>query len=106
MHDRGEHGYARLDGAACAIVRRWKFKPATLAGKPTSVLLADGIPFFITGLVTQGDIEERNTFISDPGPDDPAPGTWDPSFDIQDRAPASDTLEFKDPYKDGILKGR
>ncbi len=99
-------GYARLDGAACPIVRRWKFKPATLAGKPMSVLLADSVPFFLAGIVTPGDIEDGNVFISDPGPDDPAPGTWDPSFDIRDQAPASDGRELKDPYKDGILERR
>ncbi len=99
-------GHARLDAAACPIVRRWKFKPATLDGKPTSALLADSIPFFLANIVAPGDIEDSGVILSDPGPEDPAPGTWDPSFDIQDRAPASDVLELKDPYKDGILKGR
>jgi TonB family protein len=99
-------GFARLDAAACPIVRRWKFKPATLDGKPTSILLADSIPFFLANVVAPGDIEDNSLLLSDPGPEDPAPGTWDPSFNIQDKAPASDRLELKDPYKDGILKGR
>lgn len=97
-------GYARLDAAACPIVRRWKFKPATLEGKPTSALLADSIPFFLGNIVAPGDIGESGVVLSDPGPEEP--GTLDPALDIQDRAPVSDRLELKDPYKDGILKGR
>lgn len=36
-------GHSRLDDAACTMVkRRWKFKPATQAGKPVAeYLLAD-----------------------------------------------------------------
>jgi TonB family protein len=99
-------GYARLDAAACPIVRRWKFKPATRNGMPTSILMADSVPFILTGIVTPGDIGENTVHNTDPGPEDNGPG--DPSFDIpnQRQEPVSGTLELGDPRNAPIFKGR
>jgi TonB family protein len=38
-------GFPRLDDAACVIVRKWQFKPATQGGKPVAVSLPAEIVF-------------------------------------------------------------
>lgn len=38
-------GFPLLDEAACRVVARWKFKPATQQGKPTSSLVRANIVF-------------------------------------------------------------
>ena len=82
-------GHARLDQAACAVVNRWKFKPATREGKPVSALMIDSIGFRATGIFSPGDIEDDVPYLADPGPvtPDPEPGAWDPSFNVRDLAP-------------------
>ena len=97
-------GHARLDQAACTVVKRWKFKPATRGGKPIPAVMEDSIGFRFAGIFTPGDLENDTLYISDvPSTPDPEPGAWDPSFNVPDLAPAPDG---PGPSDDEVFKRR
>jgi TonB family protein len=82
-------GHARLDQAACTVVKRWKFKPATRGGKPIPAMMEDSIGFRTAGIFTPGDLGDDALHFTDvPSTPDPEPGAWDPSFNVPDLAPA------------------
>ena len=68
-------GYPRLDEAACVVVHRWKYKPATLDGKATAQTATANVTFQLSAFFT-------GILPFDPRPDDPEPSVSDPSLDI------------------------
>jgi TonB family protein len=68
----GSSGHVRLDSAACALVRRWKYKPATEGGKATTQITTANIVFRIP---------DRPATLP-PAPSDPS--VLDPTFDVPD----------------------
>jgi protein TonB len=82
-----QSGFPRLDQAACDVVARWKYKPATEDGKVSSAALNATIifgPLFRGGVVP--DQAAKPAF----GSLTPDPGTsgGDPAFNIPERSPA------------------
>ncbi len=74
-------GHLRLDEAACAVVGRWKYDPATKGGKATSQIATANVVFQLvgppggfsafTGLDPSAPIPELDPSMSDPALDLP-----------------------------------